>query len=537
MKNKTKATKPEKTKKSRVKKTSKTSPSTTRRSDSRRTSIRKLFLGLGLAAAIVLLVFLAVVNSSRSTLGSLINFAKSDKSLDDFRHSSSVAIISASTGESKAETFRASGDSLDQALSRLTKRVKAAPDYPNYRYFRLDVAPFSQNAARLIIENFPDISEHSYFIAHGSGAISMQDIKLGPKDMLAGASNYLAGQVQDNGKFIYGHYMDTGEEIEGYSIPRHAGTLTSMLNAYSVSRDSFLLSKITMALDYLKGFIVYDEKSGQRLALVADDDGERLTLVSTSLAALAFAGYANITGLDTYNDVLNALINGINSLKRLEPGKNKYESECLDQYIYNQELYLDFSQGSDIDNYSRWYDGQATYALVEASKALNDESLLDLASNNINAFIEGGYASDEHTHWTIYATASYLFERPDSDSRYYHLVTSAVSRLFPRLINISSSAPTRFESVTLAAMVISIAEEQNISLDLPDTLLAEINTSINKQLAAASLTYRPIHYAIFSHKPTEYANSFVVTSDKGRSRIDDNQHVINALYNYLVLID
>jgi hypothetical protein len=497
-------------------------------------SKRPLIVGGSLLVLIVLTIAVTI-SLSKSPISALIAFAKSDDSLNDLKSSPSAALLSASTGDAKAETFRASGDNLGQALSRLSDRVQQSEDYKNYKYFRLDVAPFSPTIAKTIVENFPALSEHSYFLASGSHPKKLTD-PTSPTDsditnMLMGSSYYLASQVEDDGQFAYGHYLDTDEDIEGYSIPRHAFTLMAMIKTYTLSHDQYLLSKIESALDYLKNFtLVYDPDDSPR-SYVTNFEKTEISLASTALTALAYADYENVTGSNRYHDNIERLVNGINAA-HIVPDPN---SSCVNKYLYFQALNLDFTIINDTEYYSRWYDGQATYALVEASKALNDPSLLDDALINLDAFIEKNYAAEEFTHWTLYAAASYLKARPESDQKYYQLVIDSMTPALSYLKDSTDMDSTGLESLVLTKQTLDLASEQGIALELPASFEDDLASALAHQLSAAAAAYRPISSTIFSAHPAAYANSFVVSSDHDRSRIDDNAHPMNALYNYLNL--
>ena len=71
------------------------------------------------------------------------------------------------------------------------------------------------------------------------------------KSIIEKASNRLISMQQDNGRFIYGYKVNTGETINSYNILRHAGSVYSLIKYYEYNNDNNLKSIIEKSIDYL----------------------------------------------------------------------------------------------------------------------------------------------------------------------------------------------------------------------------------------------------------------------------------------------
>ncbi|MDE7234931.1 MAG: hypothetical protein K2N29_07765, partial [Ruminiclostridium sp.] len=86
---------------------------------------------------------------------------------------------------------------------------------------------------------------HAYRLLDGSAnTTGRRDFSTDPEGLLELAtmsSGYLSGLTEPSGEFIYGYYPINDEEIGGYSIIRHAGTIWNMVLQYDMTRDEALL--------------------------------------------------------------------------------------------------------------------------------------------------------------------------------------------------------------------------------------------------------------------------------------------------------
>src|SRR5690606_35010818 len=69
-------------------------------------------------------------------------------------------------------------------------------------------------------------------------------------------SQFLASQIKENGRFIYGWHPCFDREIKAYNPLRHASTLYSMLEAWEITQDMELKSAIERGLDYLTNSLI-----------------------------------------------------------------------------------------------------------------------------------------------------------------------------------------------------------------------------------------------------------------------------------------
>ena len=103
--------------------------------------------------------------------------------------------------------------------------------------------------------------------------------KLDPEQvtsLIQQSSQFLADQVNAEGRFIYGIHPCFDREIKAYNTLRHASTTYAMLEAWEVTKSRELKSAIDRSIKHLTSELIrqYTLPSGETLAYLQDDNYE-----------------------------------------------------------------------------------------------------------------------------------------------------------------------------------------------------------------------------------------------------------------------
>jgi len=365
-------------------------------------NIKTITRGIILLIIALAIITLAIFFRPKDPLSALADLARQDQ---PERATLTAVIISASSGSQKADTFTSTQTTFDAALSSALNQTTQSPDYKDYKLFRIDIA-YGVDATniRTIIENLPTLTDHSYFTSPTQPPIKLS--KDPPElshskilDLIRQNAFYIAYDIDDDGKFLYGRNILTDEELDGYSINSHAGATAALLRAYSLSHDAFLLEQAEKAISYLTNFIV-NSVADPTLAYTQNADATFIDFGATAASAIVLTDYRYVTGDSSYNDLLQQLLNGLESMY--------VGDDCL---LYDQELELDLTPRNNfLDGV---YNAQATYALIRAYHIFQDETYLDQAARNIDFMLEREYTT-KAPYWFPLAVQAYNAVTPDT---------------------------------------------------------------------------------------------------------------------------
>lgn len=326
------------------------------------------------------------------------------------------------------------------------------------------------------------------------------------REMIEGSADYLARQVQDDGKFIYDYYPQYDMDTGSYNMVRHAGTVWSMVQAYSLFPSKSLASSIRGALDYLKSQMVYDDERGH----IFDESEELIFLGSDALAALALVEYQEVFKDNSYQDTCLSLGESILAALDEETGEFYH---VLDREFNGVEK-----------TRTVYYDGEATFALVRLYGLTGDERYLAAAESAVDHFIEADYIQ-YRDHWVEYSVNE-LTKYVDDNPAYWNLLMrNALDNL--DTINRMYSSPTNFE---LLMNAFDAYTRMPSSVMLSDEEKAALFDAISLQVKKSSGDFFYPEYAMYMANPPYILNSFMMRDAGCRTRIDDVQHNIGAFF-------
>lgn len=322
--------------------------------------------------------------------------------------------------------------------------------------------------------------------------------------------NRLINMQEDNGKFIYGYNIMTGNELTSYNILRHSGTVWSMIKYYQINHSEVLYQKINKALEYLISNINIQGNN----AYVVENKSSEIKLGGNALALIAISEYLNTFNNDKYFAIAQKLATGIICMQNNDGS-------------FIHVLNLD---GSTKENFrTAYYDGEATLALLKFYQLSNDNAYLSHSKMAIDYFISNNY-NKYSDHWISYAMKEYL--KYDTSDKY---ITFALNNyiLNANKFNTNSFSPTKLELLTTVYQTYYDLKDKNIFSKITLNFnINELNEKINKELSILLSFYLTNSLSIYYKNPNKITGGFYNLNDDYRMRIDDIQHSLLGIINY-----
>ena len=329
------------------------------------------------------------------------------------------------------------------------------------------------------------------------------------EELIATASDYLAGQIKEDGSFVYGYYPRFDNEIDNYNILRHAGTVWSLICRYRMTGDAELAETIDLAIEYMLSQLVYPDEN---TAYLYEAKADEIKLGGCGIAVVALTEYMDAFGTDKYLDVCRKMGNGILSLMDQENG------------TYYHVLNGDFSEKEEFRTV--YYDGEATFALCRLYSVTGDQVWLDAAKSAVNHFIAADYVQyrDQWVAYSMNEITKYV-----DDPAYYAFALRNVQENYEQ-INRETTAPVCFELLMSTFELYDRLLERGASIGGFDDeeFLRTIYSRADRMLDG----YFYPEYAMYMENPSRILGAFMVREDGYRTRIDDVQHCIGGYYLY-----
>ena len=329
------------------------------------------------------------------------------------------------------------------------------------------------------------------------------------EELIATASDYLAGQIKEDGSFVYGYYPRFDNEIENYNILRHAGTVWSLICRYRMTGDAELAETIDLAIEYMLSQLVYLDENTAYLYEAKDDE---IKLGGCGIAVVALTEYMDAFDTDKYLDVCRKMGNGILTLMDQKNG------------TYYHVLNGDFSRTEEFRTV--YYDGEATFALCRLYGATGDQIWLNAAKAAVNHFISADYVQyrDQWVAYSMNEITKYV-----DDTAYYAFALRNVQENYEQ-INRETTAPVTFELLMITFELYDRLMEKGAVIGGFDR--EEFMSTIYSRADRMLDGYFYPEYAMYMENPSRILGAFMVREDGYRTRIDDVQHCIGGYYLY-----
>ncbi|MBF2702189.1 poly(glycerol-phosphate) alpha-glucosyltransferase [Listeria welshimeri] len=335
-------------------------------------------------------------------------------------------------------------------------------------------------------------------------------------ELVGNAGRYLANQVNATGEFNYGWFACFDKKIKHYNSLRHASTTYSMLEAYELTEDEFILEAAANALAYLQKNFIYEKED---LAFLIEPELREVKLGGAAATLLAFTKYMKITGNKTYLPLCRKIANAILSLQDKD-GK------------FTHVLEYPTLEVKDIFRIV-YYDGEAVFGLLRLYEIDRDSRWLDAATKSFNHFIRDNYWQN-HDHWLSYCANEITKYIPDE--AYYEFGLQNAFDNLPFIYARETTFPT-FLELTVATKEMTLRmEKEGLQHLLLDYSIEELEKTITKRAHYQLNGYFYPELAMYYKNPARIEGSFFIRHQSFRVRIDDVEHNISGYVRYYQLL-
>jgi len=331
------------------------------------------------------------------------------------------------------------------------------------------------------------------------------------------ATNFLAKQVQPDGRFIYGLYPCFDRPVPSYNTLRHASSLYSMLEGYEVTRNTHAIEQITSGIHYLANNLIRQYTvNGKELCFLIDT-GDEIKLGGNAVSILALVKYSQLTGDQQYLPLMEKLALGFQYMQNPETGQFNHVLHASDLSL--KDLYR-----------TVYYDGEATFALMRLYGLTKDERWINLVEKAFEYFIEANL-SKAKDHWLSYCVNELTLYRPEE--KYFYFGIQNVIHNLDFILNRETTYPTLLELMMAAESMLQRIKQ------MPS--MHHLLALVDEEKFYKALHHRAYYLlngyfwpeiAMFYKKPDKIVGSFFIRHHRFRVRIDDVQHYISGLVAY-----
>ncbi len=338
-------------------------------------------------------------------------------------------------------------------------------------------------------------------------------------DVISTSSEYLSMQLDLTGKFEYGVFPIYHRAISGYNILRHASSIWSLVCAYRITGDKFVLRQIEAALGYLvkRSFYKYKKpRDEENTVYIADLDPMEVKLGGNALSIILFTEYMNVTGSDRYVKLCKELGNGILELLDIKTGEFTHvlSIPSLEVKAKMRTVY---------------YDGEAVFALARLYALTKEQRWLDAASSAVDRFIREDYTK-HRDHWVAYAMNEITKHKPCEEYFEFALRNAQVN--LKKIHDQKTTYHTYLELLCVTFELYDRIVSENIKVDYLKEFDVDYFVETIFHRADYMLNgYAYPEYAMYLKFPEKILGSFFVRHDGYRIRIDDIQHFCGAYYS------
>ena len=338
-------------------------------------------------------------------------------------------------------------------------------------------------------------------------------------DVITTSSEYLAMQLDMQGKFQYGVYPIYHKFLPGYNILRHASSIWSLMCAYRITKDSFTLRQVELALGYLVKHTFYKyrkPRSEENTAYVAELEKKEVKLGGNAVAILVMTEYMDVTGSDKYKKLCIELGNGILELFDSNTGEFFHVLNIPDLSCKEKTRTV-------------YYDGETVFALARLYSLTKDQRWLDAAKIAVDRFIHDDYTK-HRDHWVAYALNEITKYAPEE--KYFNFGLKNAQVNLQRIYNQQTTYHTYLEllcvTFELYDRVVTGGYEPSY---LPQFDVDYFIKTLFHRADYMLNGYCYPEYVMYLRYPERILGAFFVRHDGYRIRIDDIQHFCGAYYS------
>lgn len=336
-------------------------------------------------------------------------------------------------------------------------------------------------------------------------------------DIIRNSSDFLARQVDKEGRFVYGYHPCFNRQIPAYNALRHASTTYSMLEAWEKTRQPELLAAIERALDYLTTQFIRD--CDDKAFVV--DTGNEIKLGANATAILAMTKYSAVLGSDRFTALMEKLALGILHM-RAQDGSFTHVLTWPSLEVKEKFRIV-------------YYEGEAAFALMRLYSLTKDERWIGAVERAFGHFIEKDYWK-HHDHWLSYCTNELTLYRPEL--RYFRFGIQNFEGYLDFVLQRITTFPTLLELMMAGRKMLDRLKAMSNGADILAGLdEARFDQALHFRAAYLLNGHFWPEYAMFFRNPDQILGSFFIRHHAFRVRIDDVEHYLSGLVAYAGLLE
>ncbi|WP_203641772.1 glycosyl transferase family 1 [Levilactobacillus andaensis] len=335
------------------------------------------------------------------------------------------------------------------------------------------------------------------------------------KTYLTAGEDYLARQIGDDGKFIYGYFPAMQRVLSNYNSVRHFSSIYALLEAiaFTGKHDEKLAKRaLEWGIDNLTV-----SKDGALFAIEHPKQGSpEIKLGAQAMLILALCKYQEVTQDAQFQDLAVQAFRGVVAFRQPTGRFN---------HVLNPDLTVK-------DSFRIiYYEGEIAFALIRLFELTNDDEIRQQAQQTLDFMVANEYGK-YHDHWIAYATNEALQAFPENRDYMVMGLQNAYSNL-QFIEEQVSPHPTRLELLNAAVRLIDVIQQTG-----NDGLLEKYDVQHLREVwqkraehELAVGAFEP-EIAMFFYRPAKFVGGFYTRNDHFRTRIDDCEHFLSGLINY-----
>lgn len=333
--------------------------------------------------------------------------------------------------------------------------------------------------------------------------------------LITTSTEFLASEIKDNGKFIYGYFSHFDREINFYNNLRHASSTYAMIEGLK-----YLNRSVTVARKPIN-YLIQNKliKRNDETYFVYDDtnDMNEIKLGQNAAFILALTEYLTMEDAPTYLRVAQRLANGILDMIDFEKGETTHVLHYPSLNVKQRYRII-------------YYDGEAALALLRLYQIDGDEKWLDAVKKLFEIFIEKDYWK-HHDHWLGYCTNELVKVAPEE--KYIEFGLKNTSGHLDFIHNRETTFPTFLELLMSTYYLVNTAREHGFDEVVKENIDEEkLMNAIHRRADYERIGYFYPELAMFFKNPERILGSFFIKHHGFRVRIDDIEHYLSGLVHY-----
>jgi len=343
------------------------------------------------------------------------------------------------------------------------------------------------------------------------------------------AGEYLRRVTGKDGAFLYAYGARRDRPGDDYNMVRHAGAVYAMLELWEMTHDRELLAAAERALAYLLRHVERYGADGERASVLAYRG--KIKLGGVGLTVLELVEYISATGRRDHLETAQQLCRYI-ALSQGEDGA----------FVHSR----DYPSGAVRDFQSRYYPGEAVFALTRMYDVDGNEAWLDVAERGARFLIEvrdRDRSTDEldHDHWLLYGLNELYRHRPRAELLHHAMrIASSIARAQHRSPEPLDHLGTYYDpprSAPVATRSEGLLAAYALARDFGEPEMAwTIRRTLELNIGFQLLTQVGPERALFLPAPHRAIGGFTRGLTRFDIRIDTVQHNLSALLGFYRLL-